>query len=386
MQDSALPRILVDVSFWAQVEQRTGIQRVVKNIATEFHKQQSIIRSVPVQLIDNRLFPCNIVPAATALPPKPQPEVRPEANDIVLMLDSSWHLMDAFGEVFIQVRSQEGRIYTVVYDLIPILYSRIYPFAVVVIFTMWLHAAIENSDGLICISKAVADDLVAYIQRRKKPHGNHLKIGYFHLGADFKVAPAETAVRPQVEAWFKAGEPSFVTIGSIEPRKGQDIALDAFETLWDAGACARLIFAGQEGMKDQACVRRILSHPEHGKRLLWLNNPTDAEIIYCYQHADALLFPTITEGFGLPLIEAAEYGLPIICSDLPVLREIAAEFATYFPAGSSQQLAQALRDWLNQPEHPDSARMPRLTWQQSAGQLLDIILNDKWYTVLPPTV
>jgi glycosyltransferase involved in cell wall biosynthesis len=82
------------------------------------------------------------------------------------------------------------------------------------------------------------------------------------------------------------------------------------------------------------------------------------------------------EGFGLPLIEAAHYELPIIARDLPIFREIAIDFASYFPMDASANELQAhLQHWLDlhkHQNHPQSTGMPYLSWTQSTMQLLTL--------------
>lgn len=380
------PRILVDVSYLIQADHHSGISRVVKNIAEKLYEDRTgRYRPQLVRLDSNQLFPCGIDQQAATIRPLPgYPKIQAQWNDILFMLDSSWFFYDNFSEVFTEVRRQKGKIYTVVYDLIPILHAAITPPDIACGFPRWLHAAIQSSDGLVCISRAVADELIDYIEQQNIPYDQPLNIGYFHLGADFKVAASEAEVRPLVDDWFAADGKTFLIVGWIDARKGQDFALEAFEKLWAAGSDVRLVFAGKHYYNRRRLIARVLSHPEYGKRLLWINTPTDAEMRYCYRHATALLFPSIAEGFGIPLIEAAHHGLPVLCSDIPVFREIAGDYATYFPPASPQGLAEALAAWLDEPQHPDIAQMPRCTWEQSSQQLLQVILHHGWYKTLPP--
>ena len=79
------------------------------------------------------------------------------------------------------------------------------------------------------------------------------------------------------------------------------------------------------------------------------------------------------EGFGLPLIEAAQHSLPIIARDIPVFREIAGKFAYYFSGLEDQDLAEAIKNWLAldaKNTAPQSTGVHWLTWQQSTQQLL----------------
>ena len=92
------------------------------------------------------------------------------------------------------------------------------------------------------------------------------------------------------------------------------------------------------------------------------------------------------EGFGLPLIEAAQHHIPILARSLPVFREVAGEHAYYFEGLAPEDLAAALTRWLalhQEGKAPPSSSMPWLTWDQSAQQVLDALVRGQWYRILP---
>jgi glycosyltransferase involved in cell wall biosynthesis len=85
-------------------------------------------------------------------------------------------------------------------------------------------------------------------------------------------------------------------------------------------------------------------------------------------------------------VEAARFGTPIVASDLPVLREVAGDHATYFELGSPHSLAETLASWVaahRAGSVPSSSGIGALSWEQSAEQLLDNVLEANWYRVLP---
>jgi glycosyltransferase involved in cell wall biosynthesis len=95
-----------------------------------------------------------------------------------------------------------------------------------------------------------------------------------------------------------------------------------------------------------------------------------------YKSSACLVSASEGEGFGLPLIEAAKQGIPILARDLPVFREVAGDHAFYFRGLSAKDLALAIEAWckLDQSNQvPDSKRIPILTWAQSAKQLVNQI-------------
>ncbi len=148
---------------------------------------------------------------------------------------------------------------------------------------------------------------------------------------------------------------------------------------------ANLLIDGHEGWKPLAdserrtiplIVERLRQHPELGRRLFWLKGIDDAYLQHVYQASACLLAASEGEGFGLPLIEAARYGLPVIARDIPVFREVAQDGAWYFSGAGSAPLAASLRGWLARfaaGTHPPSGQVPQRSWRDNAAQLMRLL-------------
>jgi glycosyltransferase involved in cell wall biosynthesis len=183
-----------------------------------------------------------------------------------------------------------------------------------------------------------------------------------------------------------AARPSFLMVGTLEPRKGHAQALAAFDLLWEQGIDANLVIVGKHGWMVDQLAERLSTHPEREQRLHWLAGISDEMLLKLYAGSSALLAASEGEGFGLPLIEAAQHDIPIIARDLAVFREVAGEHAFYFHGLAPADLAHALADWLalqRAGTAPASTGMPWLTWDQSAQQVLDAVVRGHWYRVLP---
>jgi glycosyltransferase involved in cell wall biosynthesis len=401
------PRVLIDVSYMIRVHHLSGIQRVVRNITrclyqcSDSNYRPEAVRlhgdalyhakgyvsdvgegsGVTKELLGAERFLNEVTEWSRATSGGP---IDIGFGDVLLMLDSSWASYEQFTDIYVLIRRRFGRVYTVVYDLIPILHPEFFPLDLVAIFSRWLTSATALSDGLVCISRSVADELIGYIGTAGLTYPRDLKIGYFNLGADIPLTNTDEPVRSSLSDYFQRDSfPVFLMVGTIEPRKGHAFVLDAFEELWASGFNIGLCIAGRQGWNVKPFMARLKCHPEFQRRLFWAESPSDAEVIYGYQHAKALIFASIAEGFGLPIVEAAQHGLPVLCSDIPVFREVGGEHVTYFSLDSPACLAETVRAWLRQPTPPDSSKIPWLTWEQSTAQLLDVILNNKWYKVLP---
>ena len=165
-------------------------------------------------------------------------------------------------------------------------------------------------------------------------------------------------------------------VSTIEPRKNHDYLLDAFERAWAAGSNARLCIAGRIGWKCDALVDRVRQHPELNRRLFMFNILTDKSLEHAYAQATALVFPSWVEGFGLPLVEAMQRGLPAMGSDIPVFREIGGEFMAYFDLADPQSLANLVARMESTGEFPAVRNVSEwrwLGWREASAQFVERI-------------
>ena len=146
----------------------------------------------------------------------------------------------------------------------------------------------------------------------------------------------------------------------------------------EAGLC----IIGRRGWNVDALERRILAHPELGERLHWLSDASDADLLYGYQHAEAVLCPSTAEGFGLPIAEAARMERPVLCSDIPVFREVGGEGALYFPPNNARALATLIESWLQGERQADPALISCISWADAAYRIHQILYGDEWYVAL----
>jgi glycosyltransferase involved in cell wall biosynthesis len=207
-----------------------------------------------------------------------------------------------------------------------------------------------------------------------------------HHGADIGASQPSSGLPPDADGVLAGidAAPTFAMVGTIEPRKGHAQALDAFEQLWAQGLDVRLAIVGAEGWKGlpdgqrrtiPALMTRLRRHPELGRRLFVLHGASDEYLDRIYAASTCLLVASEGEGFGLPLIEAARHGIPLLVRDLPVFREVAGEHAVYF-SGDGAALAAAIRDWLRlhaAGRAPASGGIAGRTWADNAAELMGIL-------------
>lgn len=373
------PRLLIDLSEVVSQDYGTGIHRVVRNLARElillgapdWRRVTAVSHAGDGAMVSAERFASErlgLPPLATATAMQLYP------RDVLLLLDSAWERTERFQTSIRQARSVGARVGAFVYDLIPLRYPQYCIDYMPMTFERWLRFVLAHCDFIVCISRATADDLAAWVLEERPSVRPALRIGHVMLGCELDRDTSGASPSDALVSAF-TGAPVVLMVGTVEPRKRYDVALDAFDALWRAGSELRLVIVGRHGWNVDAVVARIRSHPELGRRLFWLEQAGDGDLQYAYRHASALLMTSAVEGFGLPVVEAARYGVPLLLSDIPVFREVAGSNANYFIAGDVRQICRYLAslDRLIRSV-PEMA----ITWQESAARLRRLIDGRHW--------
>ena len=382
-------KLFVDVSELAQRDGRTGIQRVTRSILKELlNNPPSGYQVEPIYATTDRpgyrharrFMQCFI----GCLDGRPEEEpIDAKQGDIFLGLDLHQAVTIAQVSYLESLRDRGVRIFFVVYDLLPVLMPERFPHGIGELHEKWLNSLYHISEGAISISKSTADEVAEWLKTNTHKRLRPLKIGWFHIGADIENSVPTYGLpddAPKVLAQL-AARPSFLMVGTIEPRKGHFQTLAAFEQLWAEWLDANLVIVGKQGWNVEKLAELLCNHPEHGSRLFWLEGISDEYLKKVYAASTCLIAASEGEGFGLPLIEAVQHKLSIIARDIPVFHEVAGKYAFYFNGKEPADLAKAVREWQKLYQsgmHPKSDNMPWLTWKQSTKQLLDVILGQKW--------
>jgi len=385
-QKPDFPRIFVDISELVQRDSKTGIQRVTRSILHELLvNPPEGFKIEPVYGTIERIgykfahsFTRQLLNSAD--PIGEDGFIDPQAGDIFLGLDLQHHTTRVQSEYLQSIRRSGVMVYFVVYDLLPIQFPHFWPpeHGVDKVHEEWLNVVCQ-SDGAFCISKAVADELANWMMKTLPPKPN-FQISWFHLGADLQ-GSVPTFGLPENGASILSAlsiRKSFLLVGTVEPRKGYSQVLEAFELLWTKGVDVNLVIVGKIGWGVDELLRQLENHPELGKRLFWLQGVSDEYLEKVYEYSTCLIAASYGEGFGLPLIEAAQHRLPIIARDIPVFREVANRHAFFYSSSDRQDFADTIISWLGLYEnglHITSIGMPWQTWKQSARQLLGRLVN-----------
>lgn len=225
--------------------------------------------------------------------------------------------------VFAAVRACGGTSMALIHDVIPLDHPEVTRPDTRAAFARRIEAVARGADIVLCNSADTAT--------RVRPHleacGRVPRIEVAHLGSEPLGAPGA------LPAALDPGRAIFAVLGTIEPRKNHALLLDVWQVLaarLPARQLPQLAIIGRRGWSNAAVFARLDAGLAGVVELGALDDLGRAAVLHA---AHALLFPSRAEGFGLPALEAAGIGLPVLATLLPVFGEILAEYPVYLPDG-----------------------------------------------------
>lgn len=353
---SSRRRLFVDVSLIGRRDAGTGIQRVVRAVWQALMEDpERDFDLIPVAGFRfggyRRIRPTFLrSPVSGWIVPHVGNALWPRRGDVFLGLDLAPHVVTRSARQLARWRARGVHVAFVVYDLLPLQRPEWFTPAVGTRFAAWFATISSLADSLLCISEAVRNDLGWALQALALPGSSPPQLTTLRLGGTLAQSCPSRGLPGDVDellAWV-ASAPTVLVVGTIEPRKGHDDALAAFERLWlqPGGPHPRLLIVGRPGWGTESLQENLRSHPAAGNDLRWLKDASDELLDLLYATCHGVLVPSRAEGFGLPLLEAAGHGKPILARDLPVFREFAPPEVAWFQDGSPAALARVIDDWL----------------------------------------
>lgn len=264
--------------------------------------------------------------------------------------------------VMTALKSTGARIAVLIHDTIPLDFPQYQRPRSHEIFARKLVTAARHADIILANSDATAAD----IARHTLATGRTPPLLTARLAIDL---PRPDPDMPIPE------RPYFVTVGTIEPRKNHALLLD----IWDhfaatlpPGEIPDLFILGRRGWNNDAVFARL---DRGNPRITEHGDMTDGQVAAMVQHARAMLFPSLAEGFGLPPLEAAALGTPVLCAPLSVYREFLGDIPVCLATGDMYSWANEIRKRTAETSdrRPDTVAANQALW--TWDDHINLVLN-----------
>ncbi len=252
-----------------------------------------------------------------------------------------------------------------IHDVIPIFLPQVFSMRGGATIKMYLLLAKRFAKMFVAVSETTRNDIQKYLGVSSE------RIAVTHLGVRSNFVPQSNAKIQSVREKLDISYPYILCVGNIEPRKNLVRLLEAFAIARKRGILHHLVIVGKAGKLSQAIYQKVLE--------LGLTSVThftgfidDSDLAALYSGADLFVYPSIYEGFGLPVIEAMACGCPVITSNVSSLPEVAGDAALYIDPQNTNDIAQGIERVLNDRQLADRlrlrghARSALFTWERCA--------------------
>lgn len=259
---------------------------------------------------------------------------------------------------------------TVIHDLTPTKFPHYHKFSSQYIQRIFFPGIIKRADLLITNSKNTTKDLLTFYPKSEG------KVKSIYLGKSNNFAPVSSV---KVLKQYKISKPYFLTVSTIEPRKNLCCLLDAYTSFRTNNVGKiELVISGGIGWKSKRFFKKYFHHPfKNDIKLIGYANRTDLPALY--SHAELFIFPSLYEGFGLPVLEAMTCGTACISSNTSSLPEICNDAAIYFNPESSKELSEKMELIMNDKalqkdlQRKSIEQAKKFSWEKYAKEFIHTI-------------
>lgn len=240
--------------------------------------------------------------------------------------------------------------------------------------------AVKRADHLIAISECTKKDLLEFF-----PEISEERISVVHHGFDTELFRGGVSVEESenILASYKLKAKSYLLyVGAIQPRKDLGVLISAFAEIKKKRPEMKLVFAGALAWSYESILQKI---EESGlaNDIIITGTVPFKHLPALYANASVFIFPSLYEGFGIPVLEAMASGVPVVCADASSLPEVGGDAALYFEPGNSNGLQTCIERILDdealrqQLVAKGKVQAKKFSWEKCAEETLAVIKNLK---------
>jgi glycosyltransferase involved in cell wall biosynthesis len=211
-----------------------------------------------------------------------------------------------------------------IHDLYPYENPEVFGYPNAIFNRLFLKQCITNSDGLACVSKSTLNSLKSYFPNL---HSRQLVTVIYNY-VSLEQAPERLSNQLPIDE----RDSFLLCVAQHRKNKNIDIAIQAFSLLIKnnhLNDTTKLVIVGNHGPETER-IHQLIARFFLQERVILLDSIRDSELCWLYQHCKMFIAPSSQEGFCLPLAEALHFSCRIVCSDIPIFREIGSSSCTYF--------------------------------------------------------
>jgi len=258
-----------------------------------------------------------------------------------------------------------------IYDLSLRRYKETHPKERVLFFEYFIKTRLRYARHILTISEFIRQQIISEFKVAPS------MVTAVPLAADPVFTPADEKVVARVRQKYNLPPSYLLFVSSLEPRKNIDVLVDA---LMETKTDIPIVLVGWKGWGEKSWFEKI-KNKNLKNRVYLTGHIPDHDLRAVYTGAQALIYPSLYEGFGLPIVEAMACGCPVICSNVSSMPEVAGDAAVLIDPLQSSELAQAIENVVHDTGlrnflvEKGRQRALGFTWESTADQTLDVYRN-----------
>lgn len=368
--------IYLDVSELIRRDAGTGIPRVVREISLRVLASNQALGGrcefiyfdfdLGYCLVDKAMFLSQMhdYPFAEKMP------VEFQRGDVYVGLDLVDNYVDVARKYFEYMNANGVWVVFLLYDLIPATRPSVFPKAFSEGFSRWVRMVAKHADLVLAISGYTRNQFKNFLKREFLM--TRARVEVIRLGGDFTPRGKPRPGSAQSADTTRRFGFDFLMVGTIEPRKGHLQMLEVFGKLGQKRNDIRLTISGRLGwlsVDERARFQELIASPNVSFR----GYTSDRELNGLYASSDCLLLGSFDEGYGLPIVEAANHGLPILARNIEAFKEVGRDAISYFYGADVESIAAEFERFVIDFVRADQERrvlgLRRLRWSDCIQDL-----------------
>lgn len=331
---------------------------------------------------------CLIYPTPAAAPPPsapaavsrvgsegpPQPDlslvIHPRPGDVLFTCGLGWEDFEC-SPVAVLKALRQLRVVFIVYDMIPVLFPAWGFQKHLDLYLSHFLNVIDVADAVLCISQCTERDLRAFAESRsRKPPVTHV----IRLGADLPAEEDPEGIAPALLQKLSGGKFA-IAVGTFEVRKNYGLLLDVWDRLApDQEFDLDLVIVGMRGWEADHVIDRLEASTLHGRRIFWLCDLGDGAVSWLYARCHVVLYPSLYEGWGLPVVEALQHRRPVIASNRGAVPEAGSGIAQIIDPDDLPAWCEAIAVIARAPR-ADTPAIMLPSWDETAAMTRSILMS-----------
>lgn len=314
---------------------------------------------------------------ASSTTPTAEPFQGPQQGDLYVLLGHNWSTpgIDALAYAF---SNTGGKAVQVIHDVIPVMEPGFFPSKAAKDFNEYLHRCRKAFGFFIAVSESTRKDLLSCFGEGVSASSVKVLRLAHAFGDNARNTPCPSTSAPAINKL--ADTPFVVSVGTIEPRKNHDALIRVWSRLHQElkERTPTLVIAGKLGWKTDAFLEALATARQLGVPILHLMSANDEELHFLYANCLFSIYPSLYEGWGLPVGESLWFGRPCLASNTSSIPEVADEGVAYFdPRNENEMLSSVMRLCVEKDDLAQLEREAKATtlrdWPHVARDLMDTL-------------